>query len=359
MPETRACLVLVTQAQLLPDNHCALWVFLVTCNMKMATRRTIWKHAIHAVGWLLNAFSVKHLKSAYLQCGLMPLDFRSYMERMPAWTKHVTDEDVDHVESKLPELISLGRKQNGLFSNDVLTALGSDWLLKWETDHLPDVARKELIEARIHYTPDDKSPLNRQGTLLLTGENSKRLRKEAAEARIRRVEEQRTAKEQQAARKEEERAAVEDKAIAVRIMYPEVLEVEDIKHLKKDFIEAVVHTYWEEVRKHHVDNGVNVNLPTLVGDMTKDQLLEYAIIILRDPGVLGDPEEERNNEHIDQHCNTLAKKNLRIETKALQEEAAKEKKGRKRQREEAQAAGVESVAAVSSRGRNVTRFSMA
>ena len=89
MPETRACLVLVTQAQLLPDNHCALWVFLVTCNMKMATRRTIWKHAIHAVEWLLNAFSVKHLKSAYLQCGLMPLDFRSYMERMPAWTKHV------------------------------------------------------------------------------------------------------------------------------------------------------------------------------------------------------------------------------------------------------------------------------
>ncbi len=50
--------------------------------------------------------------------------------------------------------------------------------------------------------------------------------------------------------------------------------------------------------------------------------------------MLGDPEEERNNEHIDQHCNTLAKKNLRIETKALQEEAAKEKKGRKRQREE-------------------------
>ena len=231
--------------------------------MKMATRRTIWKHAVHDVGWLLNAFSVKHLKSAYLQCGLMPLDFRSYMERMPAWTKHVTDEDVDHVESKQPELIALGRKQNGIFSCDVLTALGSDWLLKWETDHLNEVARKELIEARIHDTPDENSPLNRQGTLLLTGEHSKRLRKEAAEARIRRVADQRATVRERAARKEEEIAAVEDKALAVRIMYPEVLEVEDIKHLKKDFIEAVVHTYWEEVHKHRVDKGVNVNNPDI------------------------------------------------------------------------------------------------
>jgi len=74
--------------------------------------------------------------------------------------------------------------------------------------------------------------------------------------------------------------------------------------------------------------------------------------------VLGHPEKERNNENIQQHCNTLAEKNLRIEGRALQEEAAKERTEGKRQREQAGAAGVQFVAAVSSSGRNVTRYAL-
>jgi len=130
----------------------------------------------------------------------MPVDFMKYMQRMPAW-KDVSTEDAKHVESKLPELILLGAKQSGLLCSDVLKALGPEWLMRWETQHLSRGAQAELIAARLNYTPDESSPLNRQGTLILTGKHSKQLRKEATEARIKKIQEQEAAKAEGAQRK--------------------------------------------------------------------------------------------------------------------------------------------------------------
>jgi hypothetical protein len=77
--------VRLTQTQLLPENFESLWTFLEECNMKKSTKRTIWKHMINCVRWLPNAFPKKLLKSAYDGCGLWPIDFLKFIQRMPAW----------------------------------------------------------------------------------------------------------------------------------------------------------------------------------------------------------------------------------------------------------------------------------
>ena len=92
----------------------------------------------------------------------MACRFKKYMQRMPAWNKCVTEEDLEYLQTKLPALIKLGKMQNGLLCNDVLRELGPEWLLDWETKNLAPVARRELIQARLRYTPDEQSPLNRQ-----------------------------------------------------------------------------------------------------------------------------------------------------------------------------------------------------
>jgi len=107
--------VRLTQTQLLPDNFESLWIFLEECNMKKSTQRTIWKHMINCVRWLPNAFSPKLLKSAYDRCGLWPIDFLKFIQRMPAWKDHITKEDMEYVQSKLPELICLVKIRMGYY----------------------------------------------------------------------------------------------------------------------------------------------------------------------------------------------------------------------------------------------------
>ena len=50
-------------------------------------------------------------------------------------------------------------------------------------------AREALVQERLSYTPDETSPLNRQGTVILTNAHAKQLRKVAAETKSRKQEE--------------------------------------------------------------------------------------------------------------------------------------------------------------------------
>ena len=122
------------------------------------------------------------------------------MQRMPAW-KDITEKDILHMESKLPELILLGMKQGAVLCSDVLKAVGPKWLLIWETNSLSPQAREALVQERLSYTPDETSPLNRQGTIILTNEQAKKRRIDAAEAKLRAQEEKE--KQEEIDRKEE------------------------------------------------------------------------------------------------------------------------------------------------------------
>jgi len=66
---------------------------------------------------------------------------------MAAWKDHVTQEDMQHVQSKLPELILLARKQNGILCSDVLKVLGPEWLMNWETHNLSPIASHHTCES--------------------------------------------------------------------------------------------------------------------------------------------------------------------------------------------------------------------
>jgi len=41
--------ILTSQTQLLPTKYKELWIFLNDCNMKVTTKRTIWKHMVNCV----------------------------------------------------------------------------------------------------------------------------------------------------------------------------------------------------------------------------------------------------------------------------------------------------------------------
>ena len=86
------------------------------------------------------------------------VDFLSFMQRTPTW-KGISENDVLHVKSKIPDLVMLGTKQGGVLCSDVLEAVGAEWLMIWETTYVSAQARESLVQERLSYTPDETSPL--------------------------------------------------------------------------------------------------------------------------------------------------------------------------------------------------------
>ena len=277
--------ILRSESSLLPDNYQELWKFLESCRMPLPTCRTIWKHMVNCLRWLREAFSMKNLKSAYERCGLWPVDFVKYIDRMPAWGKCATKEDLQHLQKKLPTLINLGRKQNGLLCSDVLNELGSEWLLGWETDNLGPVARSELIKARSRYTPDEQSPLNRQGTLLLTGEHSKKLRRDAMELIARKKEEDEANENARIAEEIRKTQDWRDMAIAIRVMYPHPDAItEAFQYLTKDHhLLPLIRTYWTNEYLDKFDTPLPESLKGItnsISSLKKEDLMQCAVILL-------------------------------------------------------------------------------
>lgn len=106
------------------------------------------------------------------------------MNQMPAW-RSVTEEEIQHLERNLPELVNLGMEEGALRCSDILKAVGHDWLINWERKSLSSQARNALICARVEYTPNHKSPICRQGTVILTNNHAKQRRKDILEEKQR------------------------------------------------------------------------------------------------------------------------------------------------------------------------------
>jgi hypothetical protein len=358
--------IVTTDASLLPQTHFHLWTFLGACQMDLATKRTMYKHMINCSHWLAKAFSRDQMRSAYSKCGLFPVNFCSFMQRMPAW-KTVSEADILHVEGKIPDLVLLGMKQGAVLCSDVLEAVGPEWLMIWETKHLSAQAREELVRERLSYTPDQTSPLNRQGTVILTNANAKQLRKVAAETKSRKQAEKENNEELERERKAKEKVSVREHAIGVRHVYTAVATAADLKALTTPDLKALVMTYWEQhVHKFHVHLPSTWNGKTIdkFSSINKESLMEYALIILTHQNEL--PDVETTNDQIDAHIERLSSRLTKREKHIQQSEYATVRKDIKRKaKEDAEARCIaqddlETVVHVSNFGRhsNVKRVKM-
>jgi hypothetical protein len=324
--------ILTTESALLPSTHSELWTFLDTCNMDPPTKRTIYKHMVNANYWLGKAFSRYQMRSAYKKCGLFPLNFRTFMQRMPAW-KDITEKDILHMESKLPELILLGMKQGAVLCSDVLKAVGPKWLLIWETNSLSPQAREALVQERLSYTPDETSPLNRQGTIILTNEQAKKRRIDAAEAKLRAQEEKEKQEEIDRKRRAEDEASLRAQAVAVRHVYFDASPDDNLEAFTVPDLKALITTYWEDyVHVFHVVlpftwNGKSINKWS---SMNREGIVEYALIILKHHSELPSIHNDITDERVADHVQKLSSK---IETKQrnkLAAECGTARKGNKR-----------------------------
>jgi hypothetical protein len=341
--------ILTTEAALLPSTHSELWTFLDTCNMDPPTKRTIYKHMVNANYWLGKAFSRYQMRSAYKKCGLFPLNFRTFMQRMPAW-KDITEEDILHVESKLPELILLGMKQGAILCSDVLKAVGPEWLLIWETNSLSPQAREALVQERLSYTPDETSPLNRQGTIILTNEQAKKRRIDAAEAKLRAQEEKEKQEEIDRKRRAEDEASLRAQAVAVRHVYFDASPDDNLEAFTIPDLKALITTYWEDyVHVFHVVlpstwNGKSINKWS---SMNREGIVEYALIILKHHSELPSIHNDITDERVADHVQKLSSK---IETKQrnkLAAECGTARKGNKRKtQDDAEAMDIEGASII-------------
>ena len=285
---------------------------------------------INCSHWLAKAFSREQMKSAYSKCGLCPVNFRSLMQRMPAW-RTVSKADILHVESKLPGLVLLGMKQGAVLCSDVLAAVGPEWLMIWETKHLSAPARASLVQERLSYTPDETSPLNRQGTVILTNERAKQLRKVAAEKKLRKQEEKEKNEELERERKAKEKVSLREQAIGVRLVHSTVETADDLKTVTTADLKALVTTYWEQhVHKFSGRLPSTWNGKTIdkFGSINKEGLVEYALIILTHQNEL--PGVESTNERIDAHIERLSSKLTKREKNIQAAENATTRKDNKR-----------------------------
>jgi len=230
--------------------------------------------------------------------------------------------------------------------------------MNWETHNLSPIARKQLIDARINYTPDKSSPLNRQGTVALTGEHSKKLRREEAKVMIRQREEKEAAKAEEAQRKEEEKVAFHNMAIAVRVMYTGFSTTVFSENITMVSLTALVRTYWvvEYVKnfKGTFPRSWNGSIIERQSSLNKDSLLEYARIILQNDKELDDV-REYDNENIDEHIQFLANKKQTKDNAQSREQAAQAKKRQRDEEEERQNAPLHTIVDTSSRGRQRRR----
>ena len=356
--------ILTTQLELLPDNYKELWLFLKSCNMPPPTCRTIWKHMINCLRWLPDAFSQTKLKSAYEHCGLCPVNFLNFIQRMPAWGKSVKAEDLEHLQTKLPALINLGRVQNGLLCSDVLKEVGSEWLLDWETEHMNPIARRELINARLHYTPDEKSPLNRQGTVLLTGEHNKKLRKDAIEKMVQKREEVEKIAAKKAAEELAKTQAMHDTAIAIRIMFSEATSGDLSHYLSREQLYALTRIYWQEeyVKNFARDDPFPTTCNGIIierfSSLKKDDLLEYAVIILKNQKHLDDT-EDFHNDNIDEFCKKMAvmkRKKENIQTQKHKTTTKRQERDKRKSEAAKDAVSPNRVTEMSRCGRKRSRF---
>jgi len=254
------------------------------------------------------------------------------MQRMPAWKK-VTETDILHMESKLPELILLGMKQGAVLCSDVLKAVGPEWLLIWETYSLSPQAREALVQERLSYTPDETSPLNRQGTIILTNEQAKKRRIDAAEAKVRAQDEKEKQEELDRTRRAEDEASLRAQAVAVRHVYFDVSLDDNLAAFTVPDLKALITTYWEDyVHVFHVVlpstwNGKSINK---LSSMNREGIVEYALIILKHHSELPSIDNAIADQRVADHVQKLSSKIVTKQRTNLTAECGIARKGTKR-----------------------------
>ena len=161
--------------------------------------------------------------------------------------------------------------------------------------------------------------------MLLTGEHCKKLRREAIELMVRKREE---AEANAVAKEADELAktqALHDMAIAIRIMNPDG-PTETFQNSTKDDFLALTRTYWTQqyVTKFTGPYPSSWNGTTIerLSSLKKDDLLEYAVIILNHQQFL-DNVDEFDNVNITAYLNELAAKKEKKETTLINKNNSK------------------------------------
>jgi hypothetical protein len=226
---------------------------------------------------------------------------------MPAW-KDITEKDILHMESKLPNLILLGMKQGAVMRSDVLKAVGPEWLL-WEPHSLYPQAREALVKERLSYTPDETSPFNINGTIKLTNEQAKKRQIDAAEAKIRAQEEMGKQEEFDRKRRAADEASLRTQAVAVRHVYFDASPDDNLEAFTVPDLKALITTYWEDyvnvfqVVLPSTWNGKSINKWS---SMNREGIVENALIILKHHNELPSIDKNITDEQVADHIHRLS-----------------------------------------------------
>jgi len=139
------------------------------------------------------------------------------------------------------------------------------------------------VQERLAYTPDETSPLNRQGTVILTNEQAKKRRVDAAEAKVRAQAEKKKQEELDRERRAEEAASLRAQAVAVRHVYMDASPADNLEAFMVSDLKALITTYWEDyVHLFRVPlpstwNGTSIDKWS---SMNREGLVEYVTVAL-------------------------------------------------------------------------------
>jgi hypothetical protein len=207
---------------------------------------------------------------------------------------------------------------------------------------------------------------------LLTGKQSKKLRKEAMEMKVKNREATEKIAAEKAAAELAKSQVMHDMAIAIRIMFSVESSNTLSTDLSKEELHAITSIYWKEM---YVMKFSNITFPKSwhgfgkerfknlkkeeqrFKNLKKEELLEYAVIILKNQQHLDDTDEFRND-NINKLCTSMAMRKAQRERIQASKHISHMKKQEKEQKTSKEVEGAYSLTVIrdmSSRGRKRSR----